>query len=216
VAFVRLDLADVRQIRRQHGGTTNDVALAVLAGGLREWLRSRDVPVDGRTPRALIPVNTRARGGAGGNQLSGFLCDLPVGLADPLERLRAVRAAMDANKAAGPTRGAGTLPILANLLPSAVHRLCTGAAGVAAPLLFDTVVTNVPLPPVPLTIDGAPLAEIYPFAPLAPGHALGVAISPYRDAVHIGLQTDRDAVPDIDVLANAISKSCGALQELAN
>jgi diacylglycerol O-acyltransferase / wax synthase len=216
VAFVRLDLADVRQIRRQHGGTTNDVTLAVLAGGLREWLRSRDVPVDGRTPRALIPVNTRSRGGAGGNQLSGFLCDLPVGLADPLERLRAVRAAMDANKAAGPTRGAGTLPILANLLPSAVHRLCTGAAGMAAPLLFDTVVTNVPLPPVPLTIDGAPLAEIYPFAPLAPGHAMGIAISPYRDAVHIGLQTDRDAVPDIEVLANAISKSCGALQELAN
>lgn len=216
VAFVRLDLADVRQIRRQHGGTTNDVALAVLAGGLREWLRSRDVPVDGLTPRALIPVNTRARGGSGGNQLSGFLCDLPVGLADPVERLRAVRATMDANKAAGPTQGAGTLPILANQLPAAVHRLVTGAAGLAAPLLFDTVVTNVPLPSVPLTIDGAPLAEIYPFAPLAPGHALGVAISPYRDAVHIGLQTDRDAMPDIDVLANAISKSCTTLHELAN
>jgi diacylglycerol O-acyltransferase len=216
VAFVRLDLADVRQIRRQHGGTTNDVALAVLAGGLREWLRSRDLPVDGRTPRALIPVNTRARGGAGGNQLSGYLCDLPVGVADPVERLRAVRATMDANKAAGPTRGAGTLPILANRLPSPIHRLCTGAAGLAAPLLFDTVVTNVPLPSVPLTIDGAPLVEIYPFAPLAPGHALGVAISPYRDAVHIGLQTDRDAVPDIDVLANAISKSCTTLHELAN
>lgn len=216
VAFVRLDVADVRQIRRQHGGTTNDVALAVLAGGLREWLRSRDVAVDGLTPRALIPVNTRARGGSGGNQLSGFLCDLPVGLADPVERLRAVRAVMDANKAAGPARGAGTLPILANVLSTAVHKLCTGPAGLAAPLLFDTVVTNVPLPPIPLTIDGAPLAEIYPFAPLAPGHALGVAISPYRDAVHIGLQTDRDAVPDIDVLAAAISKSCSTLHERAD
>jgi hypothetical protein len=216
VAFVRLDLADVRQIRRQHGGTTNDVVLAVLAGGLREWLRSRDVRVDGLTPRALIPVNTRARGGAGGNQLSGFLCDLPVGVADPVERLRAVRAAMDANKAAGPSRGAGTLAILANHVPAALHRLCTGPAGLAAPLLFDTVVTNVPLPAVPLTVDGAPLDEIYPFGPLAPGHALGVAISPYRDAVHIGLQADRDAVPDIEVLANAVSKSCTTLHELAN
>lgn len=216
VAFVRLDLADVRQIRRQHGGTTNDVALAVLAGGLREWLRARDVDVAGLTPRALIPVNTRARGGSGGNQLSGFLCDLPVGIADPVARLRAVRAAMDRNKAGGPSRGAGTLPILANQLPPAVHRLGTSFARGGAPLLFDTVVTNVPLPSVPLTIDGAPLAEIYPFGPLAPGHALGVAISPYRDAVHIGLQTDRDAVPDIDVLANAISKSCSTLHELAH
>jgi diacylglycerol O-acyltransferase / wax synthase len=216
VAFVRLDLADVRQIRRQHGGTTNDVALAVLAGGLREWLKSRDVAVDGVTPRALIPVNTRARGGAGGNQLSGYLCDLPVGLADPVARLRAVRAAMDANKAAGPSRGGGTIAILANQLPSALHRLCTGPVGIAAPLLFDTVVTTVPLPNVPLTFDGAPLDEIYPFGPLGPGHALGVAISPYRDAVHIGLQTDRDAVPDIDVLANAITKACSTLHERAN
>jgi hypothetical protein len=215
VAFVRLDLADVREIRRQHGGTTNDVALAVLAGGLREWLRSRDVAVDGLTPRALIPVNTRARGGAGGNQLSGYLCDLPVGLADPVARLRAVRAAMDANKAGGPSRGAGTLAILANRLPPALHRLCTPVAGVGAPLLFDTVVTNVPLPSVPLTIDGAPLAEIYPFGPLAPGHALGVAISPYRDAVHIGLQADRDAVPDVEVLANATAKACTTLHERA-
>jgi hypothetical protein len=215
VAFVRLDLADVRQIRRQHGGTTNDVALAVLAGGLREWLRTREVAVDGLTPRALIPVNTRARGGAGGNQLSGFLCDLPIGLADPVARLRAVRATMDRNKSDGPSSGPGTLPILANQLPPALHRLCTPLAGGAAALLFDTVVTNVPLPSVPLTIDGAPLAEVYPFGPLAAGHALGVAISPYRDAVHIGLQTDRDAVPDIDVLAAAISKSCSTLHELA-
>jgi WS/DGAT/MGAT family acyltransferase len=216
VAFVRLDLADVRQIRRQHGGTTNDVVLAVLAGGLRSWLRSRNVAVDGLTPRALIPVNTRARGGAGGNQLSGYLCDLPVGLADPVERLRAVRAAMDANKAGGPSRGAGTIAILANRLPPALHRLCTGPVGIAAPLLFDTVVTTVPLPSVPLTFEGAALDEIYPFGPLGPGQALGVAISPYRDAVHIGLQTDRDAVPDIDVLAAAISKSCTTLHELAN
>jgi diacylglycerol O-acyltransferase / wax synthase len=216
VAFVRLDVADVRQIRRQHGGTTNDVTLAVLAGGLRAWLRTRDLPVDGLSLRALIPVNTRARGGAGGNQLSGFLCDLPVGLADPVARLRAVRANMDANKAAGPSRGAGTIAILANRVPSVLHRFATRPVGIAAPLLFDTVVTNVPLPAVPLTIDGAPLDEIYPFGPLAPGQAIGVAISPYRDSIHIGLQADRDAVPDLDVLASAVTKACSTLHELAD
>ena len=54
VAFVRLDVDDVRQIRRRHGGTTNDVALAVIAGGLRDWLALSGRPVDGVTPRALI------------------------------------------------------------------------------------------------------------------------------------------------------------------
>ncbi len=213
LAFVRLDLDDVRQIRKQHGGTTNDVALAVIAGGLRQWLAQRDRPVDGVTLRALIPVNTRARGGSGGNQLSGYLCDLPVGLADPVARLRFVRSTMDRNKAAGPARGPGAVPILANLIPPAVHRVCTPAAGAAASLLFDTVVTNVPLPPVELTLDGAPLREVYPFAPLAAGHGLGVAISPYRDSVHIGLQADRDAVPDVDVLAACVTKAAATLHE---
>lgn len=231
LAFVRLDLADVRQIRRQHGGTTNDVVLAVVAGGLRHWLTQRDRPVDGVTPRALIPVNTRARGGSdggnqlsgnqlsgnqlSGNQLSGYLCDLPVGLADPVDRLRFVRAAMDRNKAAGPSDGPGAVPILANLVPPAVHRICTPAVGAAAPLLFDTVVTNVPLPPVPLTLGGAELREVYPFAPLAAGPGLGVAVSTYRDSVHIGLQVDRDAVPDVDELAAAVTKAATALHERA-
>jgi len=210
LAFVRLDLADVRQIRRQHGGTTNDVTLAVLAGGLRSWLGEPDA-----SPRALIPVNTRARGGgAGGNQLSGYLCDLPVGEPDPVARLHAVRSAMDRNKACGPTRGAGTLPILADRIPAALHRLCTPIAGTAAPLLFDTVVTTVPLPRVPLTLDGAPLREIYPFAPLAPGHTLGVGVSEYDDTVHIGLVADRAAIPDLDALAAAIVKSTATLHEL--
>jgi hypothetical protein len=214
LAFVRLDLDDVRQIRRQHGGTTNDVALTVVAGALRDWLSSRDQPVDGVTLRALIPVNTRSRGGTdGGNQLSGYLCDLPIGLADPLARLRFVRDSMDRNKAAGPAVGPGAVPLLANLVPPAVHRLCTPAAGAAAPLLFDTVVTNVPLPPVPITLGRAVLREVYPFAPLAAGHGLGVAVSAYRDSVHIGLQVDRDAVQDVDVLAASLTKSAATLHE---
>jgi hypothetical protein len=78
---------------------------------------------------------------------------------------------------------------------------------------FDTVVTNVPLPPVPLTLAGARMREVYPFAPLAAGHGLGVAISAYRDSVHIGLQADRDAVPDVDVLAECVTKAAATLHE---
>ena len=114
---------------------------------------------------------------------------------------------------AGPTAGPGAVPILANLIPPAVHRLCTPAAGAAAPLLFDTVVTNVPLPPMRLSLGGAELREVYPFAPLAAGHGLGVAISAYRNSVHIGLQADREAVPDLDVLAASVVKAATTLHE---
>jgi diacylglycerol O-acyltransferase len=216
LGFARLDLADIRQIRRQHGGTINDVVLAALSGGVREWLISRGRAVDGVTLRALVPVSLRGRQASrlGGNDLSGYLCDLPVGEPDPIERLSLIRAAMDRNKAAGPARGAGAIPMLANRIPAALHRIGTRFAGLAAPLLFDTVVTNVPLPRVRLTLADAALREIYPLVPLAPGHALGVAVSTFHDNVHIGLQVDREAIADVDELVDAIVKSTATLHEL--
>jgi diacylglycerol O-acyltransferase / wax synthase len=48
--------------------------------------------------------------------------------------------------------------------------------------------------------------------PLAHGHALGIALSQHRDAIHIGIHADRDALPDIDKLAEALP---GAIAELS-
>jgi len=213
LGFVRLPLAELRQVRRTHGGTTNDVVLAVLSGALREWLVNRGQRADGRTLRALIPVSVRGRagGGLGGNKLSGYLCDLPVGEDDPVERLRVVRRAMTRNKAAGPSRGAGALPLLADRVPPLLHRLGTRTAGRAAPMLFDLVITTVPVPPARLSIDGARLTSVYPFVPLAPRHAVGIAVATYRDAVHIGLQVNGEAVPDVGSLRDAVVKSASRL-----
>jgi WS/DGAT/MGAT family acyltransferase len=213
LATVRLDLADVKRVRRTHGGTTNDVLLAVLAGALRDWLIARGDRAF--APRALIPVSQRCRGrGAAGNQLSGYLCDLPVDEPDPARRLAAVRARMDGNKEAGPGRGPGALPVLADRVPAALHRLVMPVVGQCAPLLCDTVVTSVPLPNVPLFFDGAELTEVYPVVPLAPGHALGVAFSTYRENVHVGLHANGTALPDIDLLADALSGTLGYWNEM--
>lgn len=217
LGFVRLEQGDLRRIRRSHGGTTNDVVLAVFAGALREWLVNRGHRADGRSLRALIPVSVRGRQAAqtGGNKLSGYLCELPIGIDDPLERLRVVRRAMARNKVAGPARGAGAFPLLADLVPPALHRLTGRVTGQAAPLLFDTVVTNVPLPGLKLTLDGAALEEVYPFVPLAPRQALGIAVATYRDSVHIGLQANGAAVPDIGSLQDAVVKSTAVLCALS-
>ncbi|HEV3362016.1 MAG TPA: wax ester/triacylglycerol synthase family O-acyltransferase [Pseudonocardiaceae bacterium] len=214
LATVRLPVADIKQARAIHGGTANDVLLAVLSGALREFLADQGHPVDELTPRALIPVNQRRRDTASpssGNQLSGYLCDLPVNDDDPAGRLASVRAAMDANKAAGPFRGAGALPVIANQVPAALHRLATPLLGKGANLLFDTVITNVALPNVPLHFAGARLTEIYPMLPIAHGHALGVALCTYQDHVHIGLYANADALPDVDRLRDAIPEALDAL-----
>jgi WS/DGAT/MGAT family acyltransferase len=213
VGLVRLDAADVRQIRRTHGGTANDVILAVLAGALREWLVNHGHRADGGPLRALVPVSLRGRQRrAGANQLSGYLCELPIHADDPVQRLHLVRASMHAGKSGGPAHGAGAFPVLADRLPSALHRIATRFTGPAAGLLFDLVVTNVPLPGLELTMGGAPLSELYPLVPLASRQALGIAVSTYRSGVHIGLQANGEAVVDLGSLRDAVLKSAASLR----
>nr|WP_325050241.1 WS/DGAT domain-containing protein [Amycolatopsis panacis] len=213
LGFAQLPLTDLRRIRRAHGGTTHDVVLAILSGALRTWLLNRGVRADDRTLRALVPVSVRGRAAeqTGGNKLSGYLCELPVGLDDPVRRLHRIRTAMARNKAAGPHRGAGAFPLLAERVPTLLHRLGTRTAGMAAPLLFDLVITSVPVPAPRLTLDGAPLVHVHPFVPLAPRQAVGIAVAPYRDTVHIGLQANADAVPDLGALRDAVAKSAAEL-----
>jgi diacylglycerol O-acyltransferase len=216
VVMSRLDLADVHRIRRTHGGTVNDVLLALVTGALRHWLSAHGSAGPGSIVRALIPVNQRSRTGNGGsgNQISGFLVSLPVGEADPAQRLRNIRAQMESAKAAGPDRGAGALPLLADKVPPLVHRLAAPVMGRCAPLLFDTLVTSVPLPSVPLALDGASLCEMYPVAPVAPGHAVGVALSVYKSSVHVCLNTNQSWMSDAHWLESVLRREVSALQEV--
>ncbi len=206
VELLPLELRELQRVRRRHGGTVNDLVLTIVTGALRRWLDTRGHPVEDLTLRALVPVSRRPRSGGShdGNQLSGYLCDLPVGEADPVRRLELIRAAMDRNKQAGPGRGPGALSVLAGQVPSLVHRLAAPVAGHAAPMLFDTVITNVPLPDIPVSLDGAEMCEIYPLVPVASGHVLAIAASSYRDTVHIGLHAQREALPDMEKLSQAL------------
>ncbi|MGC0328262.1 diacylglycerol O-acyltransferase [Streptomyces sp. SAI-170] len=202
-----VDLDDVHRIRKSVGGTVNDVLIAVVAGALRRWLDERGDSSEGVAPRALIPVSRRRPRTAHpqGNRLSGYVIRLPVGDPDPLGRLGTVRTAMDRNKDAGSHRGAGAVALLADHVPALGHRLAGPFAGQAARLWFDILVTSVPLPGVPLRLGGHELTAVHPYAPLAQGQSLAVAVSTYRGKVHYGLVADAKAVPDVDNLAEALS-----------
>ncbi|KAA0921465.1 wax ester/triacylglycerol synthase family O-acyltransferase [Streptomyces apricus] len=213
VAGAAVELDEIHTIRKSVGGTVNDVLIAVVAGALRRWLDEHGDGSDGVSPRALIPVSRRRPRTAHpqGNRLSGYLMRLPVDDPDPLARLAAVRTAMDRNKEAGPHRGAGAVALLADHVPSLGHRLGMPVVGRAARLLFDILVTSVPLPSLGLKLGGCPLTEVYPLAPLARGQALAVAVSTFRGRVHYGLVADAQAVPDLDVLAGALTAEVAEL-----
>ncbi|MET4926185.1 wax ester/triacylglycerol synthase family O-acyltransferase, partial [Streptomyces sp. PSRA5] len=230
LATAVLALEDVRRVRKEHGGTVNDVLLATVAGALRRWMLERGERLpdsDPRSdPRALVPVSgrrpSRARQGAGaggssgsGNMFSAYLLGLPVSEPDPLSRLAAVREAMDRNKKDGPSRGAGAVAVLAGQLHPLAHRLGAPFAGGAARILFDVLVTSVPLPRATLSFGGCPLREIYPMAPLARGQSLAVGLTTYGGQVHVGLVADGKAVPDLDRLAKNMNEELNVLLRLA-
>ncbi|MFE6490604.1 wax ester/triacylglycerol synthase family O-acyltransferase [Streptomyces sp. NPDC057748] len=216
LATADLDLEAVQRIRRVAGGTTNDVLLAIVAGALRRWMRERGEPLPVEDPRALVPVSRRRPGQAAatGNKLSAYLLGLPVGEPDPWRRLAVVRAAMDRNKAAGPFRGAGAVAVLADQLPSLAHRFGAPIAGNAARMLFDVLVTSVPLPRSALSLGGCPLRAVYPMAPLARGQSLAVALSTYGGRVRVGLVADGKALPDLDRLARCADDELAELLAL--
>ncbi|MGW2564490.1 wax ester/triacylglycerol synthase family O-acyltransferase [Streptomyces sp. NPDC001514] len=211
-----LSLDDVQQVRRAVGGTANDVLLATVAGALRRWMTERGDVLPLSDPSAFVPVSRRRPGSApgSGNRLSAYLLALPVTEPDPWARLYAVRTGMDRNKAAGPLRGAGAVAVLADQLPPLAHRFGAPLAGNAARMLFDVLVTSVPLPRSALSLGGCPLREVFPMAPLARGQSLAVAMSTYGGHVHVGLVADGKALPDVDRLAASMEDELAGLLAL--
>src|SRR5476649_147428 len=93
--MLELPLAEIKEVRKNLGGTINDVVLAIVAGALRVWLTDREQPPTADL-RVLVPVSMRTAEGRGtfGNQVSAVFCPLPVTEPNPIERLRKVREAM--------------------------------------------------------------------------------------------------------------------------
>jgi len=55
------------------------------------------------------------------------------------------------------------------------------------------------------------MLEHYPFLPLAGDSALSIAVSSHAGAVDVGLVGERDAVPDLDLLAGFSHESLAEL-----
>jgi diacylglycerol O-acyltransferase / wax synthase len=215
MCWASFDLAEFKHVKNVLGGTVNDVTLAVVAGALRRWLLERDVAVDGLELKALVPVSIRTENEHGelGNKLTAMRGPLPVGIEDPIERLGAVSAAMDALKVSKQPLGAEAIwglndwfrdfapPLL--LSPTAAINFSTR--------LFNLLVTNFPGPQVPFYVLGRELTAVYPIGFLAKNHALAIAILSYNGQVGFGLLFDPDALPDADRIGSYLA---AAVEEL--
>lgn len=212
-SWTDVSLDDIRVVRRAHGVTVNDAALAAVTGGFRKLLLSRGEVPDAHALRSLVPVSTRAPGQESipDNRVSLMLPYLPVDLADPVRRLDEVHRRIRALQAGHEPEAGGTITSLAAYPPFAPV-----SEGIRLGMRFpqrqiSTVTTNVPGPRETLYALGRELQELLPYVPIADRVRVGVAIYSYRDTLTFGLTGDYATTPDLDVLADAIQES---MQEL--
>ncbi len=212
---------DVRRIRKSLGGTLNDVVLTAVANGYRELLLARGDDLEGVELRTLVPVSVRGENAAGdtANKVSAILYDLPVGIADPIERLEAVRTQMTDLKASHMPEAGDAVTSFADLLPPMLvgntSRLLVRLMQDRPQRSLDTVTTNVPGPQFPLYCLGREMLEHLPYVPISHGLRVGTAILSYNGNLAFGVTGDLDSVPEVAIVAAGIAAGIDQLLERA-
>ncbi len=140
------------------------------------------------------------------NKVSAMFAELPVGIADPVERLHAITAQLQDLKESRQAVAGEALTSAAGFAPPMLLTLGTRIATRAARRTgnLDTVTTNVPGPQFPLYSCGRRLLRATPYVPLAAPLRVGVSIFSYDGELTFGITGDYDTAADIDVLAEGI------------
>jgi WS/DGAT/MGAT family acyltransferase len=202
-------LAEVKEIAKRSGVSLNDVVMATVGGGLREYfIGHRELPE--RALSAAVPVSLRAAGDeSANNQVSMVTMTLATDVADPLQRLKAIAADSTETKA---KLGRVKTAIPTDFPMLAAPWLMSGLASLfgrsrlanVLPPVANLVISNVPGIQQQLYFAGARIISYYPVSIPAHGMALNVTVQSYNGRLDYGLIGCRRAVPDIMDLADAL------------
>lgn len=210
-----MDLDDVKAVKRDLGGTLNDVVLATVTGAVQRYLEGRRVNVDVLDFRVMAPVSVRSEQERGtlGNRVSAWLVQLPLAERDPRRRLAMICERTARLKESKQAMGAEMLTRAAEWTPSTL--LSLGARMMTRALPFNIVVTNVPGPQVPLYMLGARMLDNYGHIPLIDYLGVGIVLFSYAGKLCWGFTADWDLVPDLHEFVNAVDDAFDELRVAA-
>jgi WS/DGAT/MGAT family acyltransferase len=208
LACAEVSFQEVRDIRKACGGTVNDVVLAMLGGALGRYLEMRGEPTQDRAMRVLTPVNVRREDerGALGNHIAMLLVEVPVGVSDPVRRLRTITERTAQLKRAHVADGIESVANLLLSMPSPLGAML-GAVGPPPNTVANIVCTNVPGPMIPLYTVGHRMLSGYPMPPPLWGMGINCGVMSYNGKLYFGLVADAQAAPDVDRLRDLLNQS---------
>jgi diacylglycerol O-acyltransferase / wax synthase len=189
-----IPLDAVKAIAKALGASVNDVLLACVAGAIGHYLRDLGDAPDGQEIRAMVPVNLRPLDKAWqlGNRFGLAPLVLPIGIANPIERVFAVRARMNQLKDSYQPLLAFAVLAVAGLTIKPVQDAILGLFAKKA----TAVMTNVPGPATPLKLCGTTLRQTMFWVPASGDIGVGVSVLSYGGGVQFGLITDQKLCPD--------------------
>ena len=193
-----LPLDHVKAVGKVLDASINDVLLSCVAGAIGNYLRSKGDDPSGQQIRAMVPVNLRPLADAYklGNRFGLVPLVLPIGIANPVERLVQVRAGMAELKGSyQPLLAFGVLA-LSGLMVKPVQSAITGMFAKKA----TAVMTNVPGPKEAITFCGRTVEQVMFWVPQSGDIGMGVSILSYAGGVQFGLITDAKMCPDPEAI----------------
>ena len=146
----------------------------------------------------MVPVNLRPLEEAYklGNRFGLVPLVLPIGIANPVERMLAVRARMAELKGSYQPLLAFGILALSGLMIKPVQSAITDLFAKKA----TAVMTNVPGPKEPIRICGRTVRQAMFWVPQSGDIGMGVSILSYAGGVQFGLITDAKMCPDPEAI----------------
>ena len=216
------DLEDFRAIRATcPGATVNDVALTVIAGGLRYYLEAReclpDAPLVAGCP---VNIGTPTDAAEGRPNLLGIMTpSMHTDIRDPAGRLRAIRDDTLGAKSMTAVLGKATLTRIPMNLPAPVARslypLLVALSVQSRKLPFNTLVSNVEIDGGPLYFAGAKLMKVLATAPPFDRLAAFHTVVSFGGQVGIACTACREMLPDPAFYSECIEASFNELRTAA-
>ena len=208
-----IPLDGFKEIGKAFGATVNDVLVTTATGALRRYLDKRGEKVTGVAIRASVPVNLRPLDQAHelGNSFGLVFLTLPIGIADPVRRLRAVKKEMDELKRSPEALVAFAVLNVMGMTPVEIEKLGLRFFGSKA----TAVLTNVPGPREPLYLAGRKLDTVMFWVPQSGRLGLGISILSYAGGVRLGVATDAGLVPDPERIVVEFEREFKALHDRA-
>ena len=203
---LEVPMPQLRDAAHRCGAALNDAFVAGVAGGLRRYHEKHDVNVG--SLHLSMPISLRVADDApGGNHITLMRFDIPVGVADPAQRIREIRGRTDQ------VRHEKSLPHT-QLIAGVLNRVPRWYIG-SILRHVDFLASDVPGIPVPVSLGGATVTMQYAFGPTI-GSAVNVTLLTYVETCALGIDVDTGAIPDADLFYDCLRAGFGEVLALAD